>query len=1073
MLPIRSSSVPRFIELYEGRLSAWAEELQNTHGPIVAIARKGPRLLELLVRYGILPSDFMKCVISERALPFLSGPHQTVVVTDDHLCWGSTFDRIFNLTKSVTRAWQSDAEVLSLPFAINTDASAMYLDSVSKSFLSLKPEEVSSFVNNMMQALKTLGKPYDIEHPAITFSGNFEDAQSFEERLRDVSFGLNGKLVTLKSVIATSSGPLNIHAWTILLQSKMSNEEIPEICKLRIYLNPERDLCTIVSMQPLSFYQDFITEEVSLDPPLNELWRTIFTFESETKETPLSVTRNRSLIMWLNFLNSIPLLRAAKNIFCEEIGEYQDDLLYRGLDEDDLRLLVGPSFARKAVSILEGYITARSSETLSKSLSPSPQPNNLEEKIPQLYQSSYYEELSTLLSKAQSVNEAMQAVFYAQHRRIEIPSRKEDKRDRLEFGITFKKLHNMIFETIPDASDSEIHAVMDRLIDQGSIVPRYMALGDEVNPVWRRVFRVGEGPLEKMLQTVRLLYEKLAAEFQGDATLPRLLFEKYCVLALSVMSDYSKLSPLRELDFAKGFHLYGARMTINVGKEKKFLTDWAVEQGILERGGKIHENENMGDYRLIDLEETYPRNECPWDDAVKDSLEDLAHFVVNISNAKGLKGNALVTLTSLASKVELHKAVEAELHYWLHDKSYSIYHALQAIGELASKANRENLTKRDLNEVNLILQHTANFATQTSEKNKLYQSHQDIFKEIDALVTGDKNDRRIWRDLRKILDSRGVSEKFSSGLDQTLSALRIAYGTNGLLRDLLSHAGYKDPQGREKPLEKSIERLLRIFNNPDKVDVVTKVAFGEKDGMTDVIELLEEAKTELPLDFPEAFKALRPVFSRIAGCCEQILRDFGSEAFRENPQPLEPPKYILMWDVRGSTTAESRELEIDPLVEKINRRIARTFGDRISDFNPDSRDDGHGLVCSKFSDVIAAYKILKDVYRTKHIRAGVEVNMQGRLNYYPRSKALGGRAFEHAARICNLFKEIKTSQSRWNGEHPPEEPDGNYLVVGEFARRFGEEEGSWPPDSLVVNEPEGNYKARINAAIPVSVIICE
>jgi len=41
----------------------WCEELQAHSGTVVAISRKAPRLIELLIREGLLPSAFMSRVI--------------------------------------------------------------------------------------------------------------------------------------------------------------------------------------------------------------------------------------------------------------------------------------------------------------------------------------------------------------------------------------------------------------------------------------------------------------------------------------------------------------------------------------------------------------------------------------------------------------------------------------------------------------------------------------------------------------------------------------------------------------------------------------------------------------------------------------------------------------------------------------------------------------------------------------------------------------------------------------------------------------------------------------------------
>jgi len=178
----------------------------------------------------------------------------------------------------------------------------------------------------------------------------------------------------------------------------------------------------------------------------------------------------------------------------------------------------------------------------------------------------------------------------------------------------------------------------------------------------------------------------------------------------------------------------------------------------------------------------------------------------------------------------------------------------------------------------------------------------------------------------------------------------------------------------------------------------------------------------------------------------------------------------MMWDIRGSTNQESRDA-FEPKIATANRRIAMTLGSRALDFRPASRDDGNGLVCEGFSDVLAVFQILLEVFEALPFRAGCEANIQGRLNYYPKSKALGGRAFEHAARIANMFKEIRDNPGCWMRSMPPAEPEGSYLLVGEFARRFAQKEGVWPPANFDAQDPPGEYEARVRAALPISVAI--
>src|SRR5204862_546306 len=155
-------------------------------------------------------------------------------------------------------------------------------------------------------------------------------------------------------------------------------------------------------------------------------------------------------------------------------------------------------------------------------------------------------------------------------------------------------------------------------------------------------------------------------------------------------------------------HLYGARSVLATGQQQSFLLDWAVDHRILTR-----DQSNTRLYRLNpNVEAVYPRSESPWDEDVKDAVEDLAVFTRVIHETGGLKDNALVTITSLATNCETHKALEAELDLWLHHPRYSVYDGIHQLAELAKIAESGSIPQQKLQQANEGLAHVANFTAQ-------------------------------------------------------------------------------------------------------------------------------------------------------------------------------------------------------------------------------------------------------------------------------------------------------------------------------------------------------------------------
>jgi len=1080
MIATTEQTSSRLVQMYKGRLRDWAYELEQSRGLVLAISRKGPRLLELLVREGLLPSSFMNRVICEQALPFLQDCPDDLIVIDDSLNYGSTFSKVISLARQIYEKCKGAGKVVGLPFAISNEASQEYLSSVSKYFLDLKANQIASFVNNQVSAFHLLGKPFDIEHPILTLLGDFSDFIRVEAALRQIAWRLQGELIPLNYDVATEGGVFKSRTWTVLLnQCSEVNGSHLGYGKLRFYVNPEATQISLVSMRPFAISQEnmaHLTEELPV--PLNELWALAAQSIYDAPLPALETASQRSLSMWANFLFEALLLNAVKDTVFEELGSEGLDVISAGPRENDLRLIVGPQLARRAESELDSFFRDKTVNSNYFELNPDPSLRDVaDEKIPEQYKFGYEKELASLLEPARDVDDVLSAVFYAQHRAIELASRttQEKAEGRLEFGVTYEKLRRLVQSIVPNATDVIIHRSFDKLIDTGCIVPRYINMADRSAPIWVRAFRVGEGTTTIAAQAVRLLFETLSAKLELNE-LPPLLFEKFCVLALSVATDNNvALAPLSTPEIKKGFHLYGARLVITTGQQQGFLLNWAVEHGVL-TGSHTEQtlSETVGPYRLDPhVEGLYPEKECPWDDDTKEALQDLAALVKEIRSAPGLKDRALIALTSVATDQEFHTAIAAELDLWLHDPRYSVYDGLKTLGRLSTRVNNSGPlvpTDKELLKANASLVQTARFTAQVDVKKELSEKRAEIYRQIGDVAGRNELTKRVWRRLSGTLENRAQSERYAPGCAEVLSALRIAYRTNRVLRDLLVLAGHEDALNRGKSLEESLGLLRQILEDAHLVDQVTRSLFEAKDQRPSVDSLIGEALVHLPCSFPETFTYLRPVIVEIAARCEEVLRLYGTEEYREGFELLEPPRFIVMWDIRGSTEVENRDV-LEPMIIKANRQILGTLRNNAFDFRAESKDDGNGLICSKFSQVLTVFQILTEVFHDRSFRAGCEVNLQGRLNYYPGSKSLGGRAFEHAARIAAMFKEVRSDSTHWSNTTPPSEPDSSYLVVGEFARRYAEKEREWSVSGFEVNEPNGQFEARVKGALPISVTI--
>jgi hypothetical protein len=1074
----------RLAQIFGGRLKGWADELQKRSDTVVAISRKGPRLIELMAREGFLSKSVLSRVIAEQALPFLTqNDNAGFVVVDDAMTYGTTFDRIYRLTEQANiRCGGDSLKPTGIPFAVCKKANEEHRKLAAKYFLNLEPDQIASFVNNEMLAFRLLGKPYDIEHPMLTWTGDFTDEYKLEAALQDVTELLGGQKTNIDTLVPTVAGNVPVRCWTILLPTDSRSNLYPraDFGKLRIYLNPEKNRLLVAAMRPLSLSKaDMDSLGEILPAPLNHLWceaaGMIVTKDDTEAERHMAIAGSRSLAMWANFLFAVVFLRDVKATFLEAFENTTPQPQMLGPHREDLQYLIGPDLCRRAESSFSQFL-----ECVDVNLTPASYPlfdhtaEIMEERIPPEYEEDYKKKLPSLIDKALEVNDVLQTIFYTQHTDIELISRigndNIDDDERLEFGVTYSKLCQTVMNRFPDAIEIDIHECFDKLIDDGAIVPRYLDMASPgKSAIWARTFRVGEGAVQKAAQTVRLLFEKLSKELKKPE-LPAVLFEKFCALALCVANDNGALRPLQSVGISKVFHLYGARPALMLqGQRREFLTEWAINQNILSRSKRANFTEESGSYSLgQDIETLYPSRECPWDDDVKDGLEDLAALVAAIY--KKYNGATLVALTSAASNQELQRALEAELQLWLYDHTAAVSKGLAELSRLAEDMTVNIPTEDQLENANRILSNTANFTAQVNVKIKLAENRKNIYRQIDELVDTDKYLKRCWRKLRTTLDGRISSEYSSSDLQKIISTLRIAHATTRILRELLTLAGFKDE--RSKGLEESLNLLQNLLNNTKNIDSAIKTMFTITDSKPAIATLLTAVKGQ-PLDsFIEAFPSVRELVLEIADLCESALHRYGIDRQTEQPQILPPPHYIMMWDIIGSSSEKIRD-KIESLIVDANQRIKETFGDRIMGFRADSKDDGNNFTCKSFTDVLTAFEILNDVFRGYYFRAGCEANLQGELKYYPESKSLGGKAFEYAARVMAFYKEIKANPTLWSNNTVPVEPtETSFMVVSEFAKRYAQEEKTWPTDEIyIVNELDGKYKARINAPFPVSLTV--
>ena len=240
-----------------------------------------------------------------------------------------------------------------------------------------------------------------------------------------------------------------------------------------------------------------------------------------------------------------------------------------------------------------------------------------------------------------------------------------------------------------------------------------------------------------------------------------------------------------------------------------------------------------------------------------------------------------------------------------------------------------------------------------------------IISEITRLMESQEvRVKRIWKKVNESISVREKEDLNDNKVNRLNEALQIAHRTTSLMRDILNVAGYIDSKERGRPIDKSIKRLITILNDPS-IMTLTRRFFAESATHDDIEVQLQSALKEVKDDdFPKVFGKLRPIILQIVGCIEKIFLNNRTSSVPENSTPLEPPFYIVMWDIHGSTQFRSR-LPLTQIITQVNKSIKEVFGQRILDFNSQTTDDGNGFICYDFSDVLGLFNLLSQPYNIK------------------------------------------------------------------------------------------------------------
>lgn len=484
------------------------EEIHSSETDIViALSRKGPRMLEYLKRYNSL-KEF--AFTTEHALPFIfeqlsnnRDKKYRIFIVDDAIYFGSTIQNLYNEIKAYIDAYKLDnVKIYAVITAIKaTDSKTLSIDNAL--LLNYKGNEPLRagyghyFVKCLMNDFSKLDNTLEVEFPTIEYDlPSNVDEQIVDEAIKK----------QYPDAFRSEQNGESRAKWCIILE----NGKTSAFNKVRIFISANK--LRFVFMNPHYFNNNEETLAglmVRQGSPFREMWNEIqLHFKNVEldirKEFNNEIRRNRlrTQVILANYILSFNNFLVERDKINAIVGSLGIDENSYSIKENNLTYLIG-NVSLVANTIGRLKVAADSNLSLDPLLS-----------VKEMTVSNDYvlesnslpkDELEILLnhnlvmiSKSQDTEESLSAMFNNLTILIEKWTRGTiyDDNYRLRFGYTMKNLTAFVHRygafkiEEPEKFQTELHSWIDNRIDNGCIVPQYIV--DSASSTWMRVFRPGE-----------------------------------------------------------------------------------------------------------------------------------------------------------------------------------------------------------------------------------------------------------------------------------------------------------------------------------------------------------------------------------------------------------------------------------------------------------------------------------------------------------------------------------------------------------------------------------------------------
>ncbi len=484
------------------------EEIHSSETDIViALSRKGPRMLEYLKRHNSL-KEFS--FTTEHALPFIfeqisnnRDKKYRIFIVDDAIYFGSTIQNLYNEIKAYIDAYKLDnVKIYAVVTAIKaSDSKTLNIDdALLLNYEGKEPLRAGYghyFVKCLMNDFSKLDNTLEVEFPTIEYDlPSNVDEQIVDEAIKK----------QYPDAFRSEQNGESRAKWCIILE----NGKTSAFNKVRIFISANK--LRFVFMNPHYFNNNEETLAglmVRQGSPFREMWNEIqLHFKNVEldirKEFNNEIRRNRlrTQVILANYILSFNNFLVERDKINAIVGSLGIDENSYSIKENNLTYLIG-NVSLVANTIGRLKVAADSNLSLDPLLS-----------VKEMTVSNDYvlesnslpkDELEVLLnhnlvmiSKSQDTEESLSAMFNNLTILIEKWTRGTiyDDNYRLRFGYTMKNLTAFVHRygafkiEEPEKFQTELHSWIDNRIDNGCIVPQYIV--DSASSTWMRVFRPGE-----------------------------------------------------------------------------------------------------------------------------------------------------------------------------------------------------------------------------------------------------------------------------------------------------------------------------------------------------------------------------------------------------------------------------------------------------------------------------------------------------------------------------------------------------------------------------------------------------